>query len=83
MAPDFSIKRQIESIVHGKYFGWKIGMTDDPPHKKARLGQSLHWFQWETDNEQSAHKVIRYFHQKGMKPDHEQLHPGLYIYIAN
>lgn len=81
MASDSTIISQIEKTVGGKYLDWKIGITDDPAHRKAQFGNPLSWLQWKADSEQAAQNVERYFSKKGMISARKASKSAKYVYI--
>ncbi len=81
MATLITIKQQIKKTVDGKYSDWQIGVTNDPKHRKAQLGNPLSWLQWKVDTEETAFMGAQYFQKKGMLCDGELPKSAKYIYI--
>lgn len=81
MASEAVIIKQIENVVQGKYFDWMIGLTDNPLHRKAELGNPLSFLQWKANSEQDAKNVELHFLLKGMQSAGIAPKSAVHVYI--
>lgn len=81
MATEATIKQQIEKSVGGKYSEWKIGITNDPSQKRAKMGNPLSLLLWQADSPRTAQNVELYFLRKGMQSGGKAPQSSDYVYI--
>ncbi|RMD94219.1 MAG: hypothetical protein D6813_02660 [Calditrichaeota bacterium] len=81
MASEEIIKTQIEQLVGGEYSKWTIGITEDPLDSKARHGNPLTWCHWKAESSETAHKIKKYFLQKGMQSGGKETNSAIFVYV--
>jgi hypothetical protein len=75
------LEAEIESVVGGRYAGWRIGITDDPERRKQEHGNPSWFFCWHVGHEGVARSLEKEFKNRGMFGGVGGRGEGEYLYL--